>query len=326
MDTSESFKKNVFQINEENFESYALEAFEYQFHQNKVYQAYISSLGMTPADISTIEQIPFLPISFWKTHKVMSGNWIAEKTFLSSGTSAQVRSKSHVKELSFYQKVSEHIFEYFYPDLNTTELLALLPSYQEQGNSSLIFMVDSLLSKTAPGSRYYASNESTVLKNKLEDPAHPKILIGVSYALLDLVTEERLRCDNLTIIETGGMKGRRKEITRNELHEKICAGFGVAKVHSEYGMSELMSQAYSIAGDVFETPSWVKVKVRDINDPFGQVNDKSTGGLNIIDLANIDTCCFVETQDLGKRFENGTFQVLGRFDNSDIRGCNLMIT
>jgi hypothetical protein len=325
MDTSESFKQNLFQINEENFESYALEAFEYQFHQNQVYKDYASALGRTPSNVTTLAQIPFLPISFWKTHEVKSGNWVAEKTFLSSGTGLQSRSKSHVKSLKFYQQVFENIFRQYYPDLAKTEILALLPSYQEQGNSSLIFMVDALMSLTNTPSRYYSLNELEQLKKRLIDPIRPKILFGVSYALMDLIAEERFSCKNLIIIETGGMKGRKREITRMELHSQLKAGFDIEQVHSEYGMAELMSQAYSIADESFNPPSWMKILIRDINDPFYQIADNKTGGLNVIDLANIDTCCFLETQDLGKRTENGTFQVLGRFDNSDIRGCNLLI-
>jgi hypothetical protein len=325
MDFAESFKTKLFQINEENFEAHALEAYEFQFSQNPIYRSFCQNLKKTPKQIKSVIEIPFLPISFWKTHAVQSGKWNAEKVFLSSGTTQSNRSKGFVKHLSFYRQVFTEIFKGIYADIQSIEILALLPSYQDQGDSSLIYMIDELMSLAKAESSYYSLTDTKIIKTKLESTNHKKILFGVSYALLDLFEHQKIKSNNTTVIETGGMKGRKREITRMELHSRINAGIQPDVVHSEYGMSELMSQAYSTDNHAFRNANWLKVFIRDINDPFCLRADNHTGGINIIDLANIDTCCFIETQDLGKMTEKGTFQVLGRFDNSDIRGCNLLI-
>lgn len=319
----ENFKRDVFLITEETFDGKALELFAYQYETNRLYQGYCKQLGRSPGSVGTITDIPFLPIAFFKSHHVQSGHWLPEKTFLSSGTTGSERSRHLVRDVSFYHKVARTMFESLYGPLAAYQILALLPSYQEQGNSSLISMVDHFIQHALPGSQYYL-HQPVAIQEALADNTCKKLLIGVSYALLDLSERINVSNEKLLVMETGGMKGRRKELVRAELHEQVKKGIQTEAVHSEYGMTELTSQAYGPNG-AFTFPKWARVMVRDVNDPFAYLKPGKTGGINIIDLANIDSCAFIETKDLGQVLENGTFEVLGRFDNSDIRGCNLLI-
>ena len=313
-----NFKKNLFYINEETFEDSSLELFDFQYHENPIYQLYCKSLGRNPKNVKSIYDIPFLPIEFFKTHVVKSGNLPVSKVFKSSGTTGSSRSHHHITDIEFYHSLCKTIIEERLGALKDYILIALLPSYLEQGDSSLISMVDSFFTYTQPGSGYFLGEEmDEILKSR-----EKKILIGVSYALSDLVIKEPAK--NTIIIETGGMKGRRKEITREELHLLLHQNLSVKDIWSEYGMTELHSQAYGLSGQ-FGFPKWAKALVREINDPFTYEQPCKTGGINIIDLANVDSCAFIETKDLGRLGESKHFEVLGRFDNSEIRGCNLMV-
>ncbi len=317
---AESFKEAIFTINEKNFESYCLEVFNYQYTECPVYHSYCNHLGKNPTDVRSIKQIPFLPVEFFKNHAIKSGNWEEEKIFKSSGTTKTGRSQHFIRDLKFYHSLTKKIFEGWFGPLEYIQILALLPSYLEMGDSSLIAMVDSFISESAPNSDY--SLDSIEDLKQLDTSSNKKLLFGVSYALLELSERFKVPLKNVQIIETGGMKGRRKEITREELHKNLQKTFKINDIYSEYGMTELMSQAYGKNG-LFQFPKWAKALVRDVNDPFTYLKERKTGGINIIDLANIDSCAFIETKDLGKM--NGSyFEVLGRFDNSDIRGCNLM--
>ncbi|XOV93680.1 MAG: acyl transferase [Bacteroidota bacterium] len=317
------FKSELISLNENTFEKFALQVFNVQWTQNQIYRDYCNLLGITSKEVKTLVDIPFLPITFFKTHEIKTGLWQDQKKFKSSGTTGK-RSIHHVKDESLYHEVAKNIFEQNFGELKDKHILALLPSYLEQGDSSLVSMVDYFIKESGHGG-FYLDNYND-LKNALTNNPNPKILFGVSYALLDFIdkTGPLINVENLIIIETGGMKGRRKEMIRSELHQMIKSGFHLDDVYSEYGMTELFSQAYGRNG-LFSCPKWAKVMIRDINDPFSYVGNETVGGINIIDLANINTISFVETEDLGKITKNGFFEVLGRKDNSDIRGCNLLI-
>lgn len=318
MSFAEEFKHRIFEINEETFQDRSLEAFEYQYASCQVYQEYCNHLKRTPENVNHLVEIPFLPIEFFKNHAVKSGEWEESKIFKSSGTTATGRSQHFIKDLRLYHESAKSNFESFFGSLSEFQIIAILPSYQDQGDSSLISMVDYFMQFSKVGSGYFLeSNVEQELNTERK-----KLIIGVSYALLDLA-EKFPETSNAIIMETGGMKGRKKEITRRELHESLQNGFGVNHIWSEYGMTELQSQAYGLAGD-FKFPAWAMCYIRDINDPLSYLPEGKTGGINVIDLANIDTCCFIETKDLGKKSPE-SFEVLGRFDNSDIRGCNLLI-
>lgn len=317
MNFAEKFKHTLFEINEETFDDSSLAVFDYQFHSCDIYQSYCKHLRRTPKSVKSVAEIPFIPIEFFKNHAIKSGHWIEQRTFKSSGTTATGRSKHYIKDLAFYHHTARKAFEDKLGSLSQYIIIAILPSYQSQGDSSLISMVDHFMRYSHPESGYYLQSD---INQVLKLPSK-KLVIGVSYALLDLA-EKGLEFENTIVMETGGMKGRRKEIIRTEFHEILRKGFGVKEIWSEYGMTELQSQAYGRNG-YFELPGWSKYLIRDINDPFSYQTRK-TGGINIIDLCNIDTCSFIETKDLGRGVDGG-FEVLGRFDNSDIRGCNLMI-
>ncbi|MEO9869461.1 LuxE/PaaK family acyltransferase [Ekhidna sp.] len=320
MSFSEDFKQSMLSINEKTIVDCSLEAFDYQFHTNQVYREYCNYLKVNPKTVKKLTEIPFLPIEFFKNHAVKSGEWKEKKIFRSSGTTDEGRSKHFIKDLDHYHTYSKSVFEKSFGSLSEIKIIALLPSYLEQGDSSLISMVDYFMSYSADGSGYFIGEDLTSLLEN-EDP---KIFIGVSFAFLDLLDKSGpITSQNCIVIETGGMKGRRREIIRNELHQMLKDGFSVNTVFSEYGMTELQSQAYGENG-IFHFPPWAKCLIRDINDPFAYLDQNKTGGINVIDLANIDSCCFIETKDLGRTKHEG-FEVLGRFDNSDIRGCNLMI-
>lgn len=310
------------------FTNLALHIFKFQFENNPVYRSFCDLLYKHPSDINKIEDIPFLPIQFFKTHNVLSNNQPIEKTFTSSGTSGNVTSNHLVTDLTFYENSYSEGFNHFYGAIKNYVVLALLPSYLERDGSSLVYMVNDLISKSKqPESGFYLNNLEDLARtlNQLESKGQKTLLIGVSFALLDLVEQFQFNLKHTTVMETGGMKGRRKEIIRQELHKILQTGFGVDKIHSEYGMTELLSQAYSYGQGVFKCPNWMRILTRDTEDALTLHNDGKTGGINVIDLANINSCSFIATQDLGCVQENGSFEIIGRFDNSDIRGCNLMV-
>ncbi|HER40233.1 MAG TPA: acyl transferase [Salinimicrobium catena] len=312
----------------DDFELRALEIFEFQYGNNSVYRQFCDLLKTTPKEVTTIEEIPFLPIEFFKSHTIVSSTKPSEKIFTSSGTTGQLTSKHFVTDLDIYVESFRRGFTHFYGSVEDYAVLALLPSYLEREGSSLIFMADDLIKKSRnPHSGFYL-HDLDGLKEKIEllEKQEQKILlIGVSFALLDLVERFSFNLKHTIIMETGGMKGRRKEMIRAELHQVLKDGFGVEKIHSEYGMTELLSQAYSTGDGLFTCPPWMKILIRDPEDALSLLPNGKTGGINIIDLANINSCSFIATQDLGKNFGGGKTEILGRFDNSDIRGCNLLI-
>ncbi|AWH75643.1 acyl transferase [Dokdonia sp. Dokd-P16] len=309
------------------FEEAALETFRFQFENNSTYRSFCDLLYKHPSEIKRSRDIPFLPIQFFKSHTILTSGSETSVVFSSSGTTGSITSKHHVADLSLYEDSFRHAFAKAYGNPKDYVILALLPSYLERSGSSLIYMVDDLIKTSEhPDSGFYLNNLNE-LANKLDslDKAGQKVLlIGVSFALLDLVESHRFNLKNTIIMETGGMKGRRKELVRNELHEILCKGFGVSSIHSEYGMTELLSQGYSNGKGIFTTPPWMKVYTRDTEDALSLLEGTKTGGLNVIDLANRFSCPFIATQDLGRVYKDGSFTVIGRFDNSDIRGCNLM--
>jgi hypothetical protein len=312
----------------EQFEKVALEIFQHQAKQCEVYREYISHLRINPATISSLEAIPFLPISFFKTHEVLSTDSTVEIVFTSSGTTGMSQSRHLVTDAGIYGQSFRAAFELFYGPVKGTCFIALLPAYQEREGSSLIYMVDALIAESGhPDSGYYLHNHDELYAklNALEEAGQKTILMGVTYALLDFVEQFKVAFPELVVMETGGMKGKRKEMVREELHQVLKEGFGVAAIHSEYGMTELLSQGYSFGEGIFECPPWMKILLRDTNDPLSLIANDKTGGINVIDLANINSCAFIATQDLGRLMPDGSFEVLGRFDNSDIRGCNLLI-
>ena len=309
------------------FETLALEVFKFQFQNNRVYRSFCDLQYKHPADIKKITDIPFLPIEFFKSRKVVSSSEPIEKIFSSSGTTGSITSKHLVTDIKLYEKSYLNAFKHFYGNIEDYVVLALLPSYLERDGSSLIYMVNDLIDKSKqPESGFYLNNleELAETLKTLEAKKQKTLLIGVSFALLDLVEQYQLNLKHTIIMETGGMKGRRKEIIRQELHQILQTGFGVSQIHSEYGMTELLSQAYSKGNGVFECPPWMKILTRDTEDALTIQAQNITGGINVIDLANINSCSFIATQDLGKTFDNQKFEIIGRFDNSDIRGCNLM--
>jgi len=312
-----------------DFEQTALQIFRFQSKYNAVYKRFIQLLKVNPEKVRNLKEIPFIPIQFFKDYRVVSAPEPYEAVFQSSGTTGMVRSKHYVKSTALYEESFTRGFQEFYGDLQDYTILALLPSYLEQGNSSLVYMVDKLIRKTGDKhSGFYLHNHEELARQlqNLDTQGKKVLLIGVSYALLDLAEKYRFQLKNTLVMETGGMKGRRKEMLREELHGYLKEAFGVAHIHSEYGMTELLSQAYSQGEGVFNTPPWMKILIRDTEDPLTYLPDGKTGGVNIIDLANIYSCSFIATQDLGKiTSASGSFEILGRFDNSDVRGCNLLV-
>ena len=315
-------------INEDDFENLALEVFRYQFQNNKVYSEFVKSFSISPEKIKSINEIPFLPVEIFKTNKVLTGNENYQQIFTSSGTTGSQTSKHYIKDISFYEKIFSKIFSSFYSSSSDYTILALLPSYLEIEGSSLIYMTDKLIKASHSASSGFYLDEYRKLFSVLEQLKKEKrktILFGVTYALLDFISTFKINFPELIVMETGGMKGKRKEMVREEVHELLCAGFGVEVIHSEYGMTELLSQAYSSGKGIFKSPAWMRILVRDPYDPLEPAALKTSGGINIIDLANIDSCAFISTQDLGKVYPDHSFEVIGRFDFSDVRGCNLII-
>jgi len=320
--------EKIFNIETENqFQEICYDIFKYQFQNNKVYNQYINYLGVKVNNISEIEKIPCLPIEFFKTQKVVCNeNNVYKHIFTSSGTTGMQTSKHYICDINIYEKSFTTCFTQFYGDSTQYSILALLPSYLERQGSSLIYMADYLIKKSRHKSGFFLYNYNELIEILIENEKNkiPTILLGVTFALIQLAQNYNLNLENTIIIETGGMKGQGKELTRQELHQLLRTKLGCQKINSEYGMTELLSQAYS-NDTFFETPNWLKIFIRDTNDPFNYVENNKTGGINIIDLANINSCSFIETKDLGRKNEKHNFEVLGRFDNSEIRGCNLLV-
>ncbi|WP_394344155.1 LuxE/PaaK family acyltransferase [Sphingobacterium phlebotomi] len=322
-------QERIFSIdNEDTFNEVCLEVYRYQKDQCAVYSKYVDLLGKGKTGISHYTQIPFLPIDFFKTQQIIAAGHQAEITFTSSGTTGMITSKHHVAEVAWYENSFRSCFQQFYGEVENIAVLALLPSYLERSGSSLIYMVDDLIERSQqPSSGYFLYNHEDLFNtlHKLKQRGTKTLLIGVTYALLDFCERYQIDFPDLMVMETGGMKGKRKEMIREELHQILAAGFGVENIHSEYGMTELLSQGYSFGNGIFQTPPWMKVLMRDTNDPLSLIEQGKTGAINIIDLANYYSCSFIATQDLGKRHTDDRFEILGRFDNSDIRGCNLLV-
>lgn len=327
--TSKMNAQTLFQIQTQTkFHSATLAVYKFQYQNNPVYQEFCNHLKRTPKQVKQLDDIPFLPIEFFKSKQLISSDKKPETLFTSSGTTGSKTSTHYVTDIQLYEQSYLNAFEQFYGSISKYCILALLPSYLEREGSSLIYMVDDLIKKSNHNDSGFYLDEIEVLKEKLVklDAIGTKVLlIGVSFALLDFVEKHQLQLKNTIVMETGGMKGRRKELIREELHAELKQGFGVQNIHSEYGMTELLSQAYSSGNGVFKTPAWMKVLTRDTEDPLNLQTHGKTGGINIIDLANLNSCAFIATQDLGKVYKDGSFEVLGRYDNSDIRGCNLMV-
>lgn len=320
---------DIFTIsNQKQFEKIALKVFRFQYENNTVYRNFCDFLKVDKGSIKSIQQIPFLPIQFFKSHNVIASTDLIQQTFTSSGTTGMITSRHLITDISLYEESYRNAFSEFYGNIEDYTVLALLPSYLEREGSSLIYMVNDLIeSSNNSDSGFYLHNyEELIVKlTELDASGQNVLLIGVTYALLDLIEKQKFELKNTIIMETGGMKGHRKEMIREELHQILCNGFGVKSIHSEYGMTELLSQAYSLGNGIFECPNWMSVLIRDTEDALTYVDHGKTGGINVIDLANINSCSFIATQDLGKKYLNNSFEVLGRFDHSDIRGCNLMV-
>ncbi|MFN6944814.1 MAG: acyl transferase [Cytophagaceae bacterium] len=320
MSYNQSFKQEIWNLSSDDFNEKALDLFIYQAQNNKIYQKYLKSLNVDPFEVKFLEEIPFMPIEFFKHHQVVTGAKASSFYFESSGTTESGRSRHYLMDPEFYLKVCMLGFERFYGNPGDYKIFGLLPNYMKNPHSSLIYMVDFLIKKGIPGSGYVQSGEDLIreVKSSLNAGEKP-VIFGVTFALLDLAEKFSEDLEGLILIETGGMKGRREEITRAEFHGILKKAFNLTNIHSEYGMCELNSQAYALADGQFILPSWMKVFLRDMNDPFSKAN--VSGGINIIDLANIDSCAFIETKDIG-RINGDFFEVLGRFDNSDVRGCS----
>lgn len=322
--------QKVFAANAENFNTIALDIFNFQYHQNRVYNEFCRLLKIKPADVANISQIPFLPIHFFKTHSVVSTVFEPAAIFESSGTTQTINSKHQVKDLALYENSFIQAFELLYGSPRHWCIIGLLPSYLERKNSSLVVMVDKLVQQSHhPVSGFYL-NEFEKLQavlSALEKQQQKTLLIGVTFALLDFAEQFPVKLEHTVIMETGGMKGRREEMTRQQVHDILCRAFQKETIHSEYGMTELLSQAYSDGKGIFKTAPWMKVLIREEDDPFA-VYDKGNktinGAINIIDLANIYSCSFIATEDAGKLYPDGSFEVMGRLDNTDVRGCSLM--
>jgi len=311
------------------FHKIAMKVYRYQYENNPVYREFCNLIRKTPIEVRSLDQVPYLPIEFFKSKDVLSSTAPIQTTFTSSGTTGTITSKHHVTDLNYYEESFRKGFSYFYGPIEDYVVLALLPSYLEREGSSLIYMADDFIKQSShPESGFYLHNYEELIANLelLDREGKNVLLLGVTYALLDIIEQHQFELNNTIIMETGGMKGKRKEMIREELHAILCKGFGVTKIHSEYGMTELLSQGYSLGDGVFQCPPWMDIVIRDPEDPFTLLDVYGkTGGVNVIDLANINSCSFIATQDLGKKYEDGSFEILGRFDHSDIRGCNLMV-
>ncbi len=328
-DKREALKSKIFRISSNReFEDLAWEIFCFQSQKNRIYKHYIDLLGINPRGITSLEDIPCLPVSFFKTQKIVTSHDPVKMVFKSSSTDYGVPSSHYLTDINLYKTSFLKCFNLFYGEPGDYCIIALLPSYLERGDSSLVYMAGKLITDSRhPQSGFYLDdlNKLGSTLKKLESENQRILLLGVSFALIDLAEKQNLKLKNTIIMETGGMKGRRKEIIREELHSILKSGLGLEKIHSEYGMTELLSQAYSKSEGKFSSPPWMKIMIRDLYDPFTCIETGRSGGVNIIDLANIDSCAFLETADIGKNLPCGKFEILGRFDNSEIRGCNLLI-
>lgn len=321
-----AFIKQIFDSKVRNFEELVFMIYSYQFKNNKPYQRFITETGLNP-QTETTATLPFLPVEFFKSHEIKCGNFNAETIFTSSGTSGNISSRHFVKDVSVYKHSFTNGFRYFYGDINEYCILALLPSYLERKGSSLIMMTEELIKQSGhPLSGFYLNDFEKLFDTliRLKALKQKTILLGVTFALLDFAENFALSFPELVIMETGGMKGKRKEIIREEIHLRLKSGLGVDRIHSEYGMTELLSQAYSKEHGKFYTPPWMQIHISDMNDPFQILPAGKSGIINVIDLANISSCAFIKTADIGKKNQDGSFEILGRMDSSDIRGCSLM--
>lgn len=328
MDIFKSLYEQVFSVTPLSFNDLALQLFQFQYTNNAIYKAYVDHLTVDPQKVTKVTDIPFLPIEFFKRHRVTTGSWEESRVFESSGTTGQVSSKHLVFDGDFYLHNCRLLFERAYGPVADYTILALLPSYLERSGSSLIYMTEDFINHSSDkrsGFFLHNTEELVATLNELKTEGKKTLLLGVTFGLLDLAEKHELELGEVIVMETGGMKGRRKEMLRAEVHEILTKAFGVKKIHSEYGMTELFSQAYSTGWGIFQPAGSMHVMMRDVNDPLTVSKDLRSGGLNIIDLANVHSCCFIETKDLGKVRSDGSFEVLGRMDNSDIRGCNLML-
>ncbi|MEI6820775.1 MAG: acyl transferase [Bacteroidota bacterium] len=318
---------NIFKIKSDSeFNDLALDTFRHQYKYNLLYKNFVDLNYSDINAIKTYNEIPFIPIGFFKTHQIITGDTHVDNYFKSSGTTGQERSTHYVKDLKLYEESFINGFKHFFGDINRFTILALLPNYLSQQDSSLIYMVTKLIELSNDKNSGFYLNNYAELNQKLKDIKNKKIiLIGVTYALLDLAEQFPIAIPKAIIMETGGMKGKRKELVREELHDTLTKAFDVENIYAEYGMTELLSQGYSKGKGLYETPPWMKILIRDVDDPLTMAGNNKSGGINVIDLANIYSCSFIATQDLGKKYDNNMFEVLGRFDNSDIRGCNLMV-
>ena len=321
--------KQIFSIqSEEDFQNVALEVFRYQAQENEVFKNFLNFLNVDYSTVKHTNEIPFLPIQFFKKYNLISGNRAVEKVFTSSGTTGMSTSKHLVTDLALYHYSLEKCFEQFYGPLSDYTIFALLPSYLERTGSSLIDMVEYWIEKSGSDkSGFYLYNHDELYENLIahEKTGKKAILIGVSFALLDFVENYNMKLKHTIVMETGGMKGRKKEITREELHTILKDGFGTNEIHSEYGMTELLSQGYSRGDLTFKSPNWMRIMIRETEDPLSYVEQGKTGGVNVIDLANYNSISFIATDDLGKKVATNQFEILGRFDHSDVRGCNLLV-
>ena len=317
----------IFNVDDKNFEQIAFEVFKFQYINNNIYKSYCGLLKKTPSNVGDISGIPFLPISFFKSHSVMCTKKY-DKVFHSSGTTNENLSKHYVSDINIYEQSFLKNFIDNYGDPKDYVILGLLPNYMENENSSLIYMVNNLIELSESNDSGFFLKEYDFIIEKMKSLARENkkiILVGVSYALLDLTESKNLNFENTIIIETGGMKGRRREMIKKELHETLKERTGLKKIHSEYGMTELLSQAYSKGDGIFSCPNWMRVFIRDINDPNFLYSNNKSGGINIIDLANINSCSFIATEDMGSLHKNGNFEIMGRIDHTDTRGCNLLV-
>ncbi len=322
-------EKKIFELsNPREFEATALEVFRFQAEHNEVYRDFLHYLNINPANVKRLREIPFLPVEFFKTHRVTTGRFTPETIFTSSGTTGSTTSRHYVKDLQLYQESMLRGFRRFFGNIKDYVVLALLPSYLEREGSSLVYMAEKLIKLSGDrrsGFYLHDYRKLSDMLHALRRSGKKVLLLGVTYALLDLAEQYPMEFPGLIVMETGGMKGKRKEMIREELHGVLCKAFGVENICSEYGMTELLSQAYSKGKGLFETPPWMHILIRDMNDPFAIVENGKSGGINIVDLANLYSCSFIAVQDLGRKDDNGRFEVLGRFDNSDVRGCNLLV-
>lgn len=333
MSTNNSYttkiKERIISIQDEaTFNEVALEIFIYQYNQNPVYKRYIDLLKINISSITHVDKIPFLPIDFFKTHRISCFDFDAPHIFTSSGTSGNEFSKHHVYDLQWYESIFTKAFTLNFGAVSSYCHLGLLPSYLERTGSSLLFMVQNMMQQSNNNeAAFYLYNHDELYDTlvQLENQKKPYILWGVTYALLDFIENYTIPIEYGIIMETGGMKGKRKEMIRNELHQHLCTAFSCSEIYSEYGMTELLSQAYSKGNGLFQSPPWMKIITKDLHDPFIQTAFNKTGRINIIDLANIDSCCFIETSDTGKVYKNGTFEINGRMQDAQIRGCNLLV-